>query len=169
MMKKLILCIILLIILGTNIFAQAAATAKTTWDAEEFPLWAHDIRRAEIILFGSFPFAWFTTTFILDIYRSATHEWDNKYFPWPLKPAGAVELTTDEWMTSIYGAAALSVGVAVADYIITQIARKKQIVEESRWTEGDPIIIRKPLNEYTAPPPVEDNPSKPPPNTSGSP
>jgi hypothetical protein len=124
----------------------AAQEAKTNWDDAAFPEWAKDLRRAEIVLFGAFPFAWFTTSFALDVYRSSQHDWDNKYYPWPLKPAGAIELTDGEWWTTIYGSVILSIGVAAADYVIQRIKRGKQVEEEKKWAEGDPIIIREPMN-----------------------
>jgi hypothetical protein len=106
-----------------------------------------DIHRSEVVLFGSFPFAWFTATFFMDLYRSSQHDWNDKYYPWPLKPAGAIDMSNDEYITCLYISAALSIGVAIADHLVISIKRFIADKKNRQYPEGEPIIIRRPLYE----------------------
>jgi hypothetical protein len=90
------------------------------------PLWLRDMRRAEIIAFGSFPMTLFWTSFFFDLYRSASHGWDRRYAPWPFKSAGAVEMTSGELSMMFTIAISSSVLAAVADHFIMRYRRSKE-------------------------------------------
>jgi len=91
----------------------------------EFPQWAKDLRRGEIIAFGSFPIMVFFSKLFLDIYRTAAHNWDNSYAPWPFTGPHSVSFTSDE-VKLMFGVAALaSVLVSVTDHFIIRHKRKK--------------------------------------------
>jgi hypothetical protein len=142
----------LLPVLAVTLFLAAVPVRGQTVAAakKESPQWAKDLRRAEIVFFGAFPFTWFNTTFWLDVYRSSQHDWDSKYYPWPLKPAGAIDKTTDEYFLSIYISAALCVGISLVDQIIIHTRRAREAKRNEQYPEGDPIIIRRPLFEDEA-------------------
>jgi hypothetical protein len=131
---------------GGAVWAQNAKNTVTPYDAGEFPQWAKDLRRFEVIAFGSFPFAFFTASFITDSARFFQHNYNMAYAPWPLKPAGAYDPTTEEKLTTIGAAVALSISVAVIDFIIVQIKRHKQ---RKAYTQpaDNPIIIRSPMEK----------------------
>jgi len=57
-----------------------------------------------------------------------------RYAPWPLKSAGAVELSNDEFKKTIYLAAGVSVGLALIDLLIVNIKR----ANERKRTENLP-------------------------------
>jgi hypothetical protein len=135
MMKNIFLAVIISFLLLSPVF-QAAAQSNTGtssgFDTTDFPQWAKDLRRWDIILFGSFPFAMFTATFFHDMYR-----WNNangmdfseagrRYAPWPLKSAGAVEMTKEEYERTIWAAVGLSVAVAVTDLIIHKAKQNRE-------------------------------------------
>ncbi|MDR0998191.1 MAG: hypothetical protein LBL70_03910 [Treponema sp.] len=121
------------------------------FDTSEFPLWAKDLRRAEIVTFGSFPFTVFFSTFAADMWRCYSHDWDPLYAPWPAKPPGAINMTQDELAVTLTVAAALSVAIAVTDFSIVQIRRHREKQRVKNLPAGSPIrIIRKPAAEDEA-------------------
>jgi hypothetical protein len=117
-------------------------TAETQKPA--LPQWARDLRRAEIIAFGAFPFMMFFATFSVDTYRSATHDWDSRYYPWPAKGPGAIAMDRDEHVLTLQIAIAGSLLVALADQIILQTKRARAEKQRLDLPEGDLIILRKP-------------------------
>jgi hypothetical protein len=113
------------------------------FDTTEFPLWTKDLRRAEIVTFGSFPFTVFFTTFATDMWRCYSHDWDPLYAPWPAKPPGAINMTQNELAVTLTVAAALSVAIAVTDFSIVQIRRHRERQRVKKLPAGSPIIITK--------------------------
>jgi hypothetical protein len=89
------------------------------------PLWLKDLRRAEIVAFGSFPLTIFWTSFFLDLYRTSSHGWDNRYAPWPFKGAGAVSMTNQEIAMMFAIAISSSVIIAVVDHFILRYRRSR--------------------------------------------
>jgi hypothetical protein len=134
---------------GSGSSAQASSGSlkpSLGFDMSEFPLWAKDLRRAEIVAFGSFPFSMFFTTFAMDTWRCFSHDWDPLYAPWPAKPPGAINMTQDELGMTIAIAAAVSVAIAVTDFSIVQIKRHQEKQRMKKLPAGSPItIIQKPL------------------------
>ena len=129
---------------GSGIPGTAGTAAATTSPLSTAPQWVKDLRRAEIVAFGSLPLTIFWTTFVIDMYRYGTHGWDTRYAPWPIKSSGAIDMTTSE-MKMMFGIAiSSSVLIAVADHIIVRYKRsKKRSVE--------PVIqrLQKPGTEPT--------------------
>jgi len=127
----------------------------------QLPQWAKDMRRWEIVAFGSFPFTMFFATFGMDTYRYAGTGWnDTRYAPWPLKSAGAVEMTNKEYETTMIIAASLSAVIAVADLIIVQVKRNKARQYAESLPVGTTIITRRswpPVNEPEELPEEADN------------
>jgi hypothetical protein len=120
-----------------------------TKSSSDFPLWAKDLRRGEIIAFGSFPFTMFTSTFAVDTVRYFQHDRRSEYLPWPFKGAGAVETSRDDREKALVIAIAASVAIAVIDFTIVQIKRnrEKKMVERQN-NGGEQIrITRSPLAE----------------------
>jgi hypothetical protein len=90
---------------------------------EEFPQWAHDLRRGEIIAFGSLPFTLFFVKTAIDSFRYADNDWDRRYAPWPLKSTGAIEMDEGQRIAALVAAGVGSVLLAVVDHIIVKIRR----------------------------------------------
>jgi hypothetical protein len=132
------------------------ALPATQFDTSEFPQWAKDLRRGEIVAFGSFPFAFFFATISMDLYRSATHDWDRRYAPWPAKPAGSIDMTKDEQIRTLGLAAGGAVLIALTDYAIERYKRSKAEKRSRELPAGTPIIIRKPLDEKEVPAEAEE-------------
>ena len=130
--------------------AQTVANTSTA-PATKWPQWARDLRRGEIVLFGSFPFAMFTATFFMDMDRwskANNMDWSDegrRYAPWPLKSAGAIAMDSSDQELTITVAVSLSAAIAVADYIIVLIKRDKARRKAEALPVGSSIIIRTPL------------------------
>jgi hypothetical protein len=126
---------------GTPISAYNKAGKQ---EKPEFPQWVRDLRRAEIVTFGSFPFMMFVSTFSMDTYRYFSHDNNLQYAPWPFKSAGAVEMNTDEFTISLLAAIGGSLAIALADHIIVRVKRAKVERERLNLPEGEVIELRKP-------------------------
>jgi hypothetical protein len=126
--KKILIPLVFFIALS-SLNAQSAppqsALPATHFDTSEFPQWARDLRRGEVVAFGSFPFAFFFASMSIDLYRSATHDWDRRYAPWPITPAGAIDMTQDEQFLALGLAAGGAVLIALTDYAIVRYKRYK--------------------------------------------
>ena len=133
-----------------QVTAQSGADTQPppAFDMTDFPQWAKDIRRWEIIAFGAFPFSMFTITFFTDLYRwndaNGMDFNDRRYAPWPLKSAGAVEMTKEEYERTILLAAGLSMTVALADFIIVKVKQRKRQRQLESMPAGVVIIERTP-------------------------
>jgi len=121
-----------------------------TFDATGFPQWVKDMRRWDIIAFGSFPFAMFTTIFFTDLFRWGNangmnfSEEGRRYAPWPLKSAGAIEMTKEEYERSIWIAVGISAAIALADFIIVKIRQSRERRRIENAPSGSAIIDRMP-------------------------
>ena len=145
---------VLFFISFSTLCAQASTPdpnmVSSQFDTTDFPQWAKDLRRAEIIAFGSFPFAYFFSNFAYNTYRWSNNEWDTRYAPWPITSAGGIEQTKDEKIVTLGIAAGGAILIALVDYGIMRYKRSKLERENSQLPEGTPIIIRRPLLEEDA-------------------
>jgi len=134
-MKKIFFLIILVSLLFNAVYkteAQSLSTTKpteSTYKTSDLPQWVKDFRRFDIIAFGIFPFSMFFVTTATDLIRwkNANNfnfsEEGRRYAPWPLKSAGAAELSNEEFKKTIYIAAGVSLGLALIDLTIVNIKR----------------------------------------------
>jgi len=132
MMKNIFFASVLFFLLFMPQFEALAqdTQAPIVFDMTDLPQWARDLRRFDIIAFGTFPFTMFAVTFITDLIR-----WNNangmnfndlRYAPWPLKSAGAIDMTGEEYGRTILLAAGLSLALALTDFIIIKIRRSNE-------------------------------------------
>jgi len=135
-MKRIFFLLILFSLLFNltyQVQAQSLSTDKTT-EAKplELPQWVKDFRRFDIITFGSFPFSIFFVTTVTDLIRwgkdsnFSFSEEGRRYAPWPLKSAGAVEMTSEDYARTILIAVGVSVTIALIDLIIVKAKRAKE-------------------------------------------
>jgi hypothetical protein len=104
--------------------AQATA-APTPYVDEEFPEWALELRRFEIITIGAFPIALFFTSFGFDSYDfffnpDITIRFNPAYAPWPFG-AGRT-LTQDEIVTRVLVALSVSAVIGFIDWLILELS-----------------------------------------------
>ena len=129
------------------LFTIHAVEAQTQMPFEFFkpethPQWLKDLRRAEIVTFGSLPFTMFASSFIVDGVRFLSHGANTLYAPWPFKPAGAIDMNDTEKAITISAAVLSSIVIAIVDHIIV---RHKRNQVESTKQDDDAVIIRTPL------------------------
>jgi hypothetical protein len=128
-------------------------TASSIFVSDNVPQWVKDLRRWEIVAFGSIPFTMLTATFAMDMYRwqnengMDTSDVGRRYAPWPLKSAGAVVMEGKEQETVFIIAASLSVGIAMADQVIVQIKRYRARKKAEALPVGTVIITKQPWSE----------------------
>jgi hypothetical protein len=152
------------LLLAMPVFLVPAQTSSTTgtnsttssyFDLSDSPQWVKDLRRWEIVAFGTIPFAMFTATFWMDMYR-----WNKangidfsdagrRYAPWPMKSTGAIAMEPGEIERTLIIAASLCITVAFADLIITQIKRAKERKRVEALPHNTTTINRRPLQEDT--------------------
>ena len=149
--RKIILFVLMAIVPALYIPAQT--DIPTILGSPNIPQWVKDLRRWEIVAFGSIPFTMFTATFAMDMYRwqqangmEFTDE-GRRYAPWPMKSAGAVVMKRKEQENVFVIAASLSVAIAVADQVIVQVKRHKERKKAEALPVGTTIINRQPMPE----------------------
>jgi len=144
------------LLLAMPVLLVPAQTNDTTtskfFDLSGAPQWVRDLRRWEIVAFGSIPFAMFTASFGMDMYRwdkANGMDWSDsgrRYAPWPLKSAGAIAMEPKEIETTLLIAAGLCVTAAFVDLIITQIKRAKERKRAEVLPQNATTITRTPSN-----------------------
>ena len=145
---------LLLLLLALPVIGIPAQTTTETapppFIRETSPQWAKDVRRWNIVAFGSIPFTMLTATFAMDMYRWSNANGMNftdegrRYAPWPLKSAGAIAMDSKEQEVTLLMAAGLSVTIAVVDAIIVQAKRRKAQKKADALPVGTTIITRMP-------------------------
>ncbi|MCX7656439.1 MAG: hypothetical protein N2Z76_07940 [Treponemataceae bacterium] len=149
-MKRKALLMVVLFLLWSGafpLFSQSTGVSSSpipeAYTKEEFPQWLQDLRRFEVIAFGSIPFTIFFATTGIDSYRWASHSWDQRYAPWPLKPAGAIEMNESQRLLALGIGIGVSLLIATVDYWIHTSKRQRQEVE-LRIPPPNIIIEQKP-------------------------
>jgi hypothetical protein len=142
-MKKTRFVALALLIAQAGILAAQTppSPAELNITTEEFPLWAKDLRRAEIVTFGSLPFTIFLTTFVVDCIRWGSNGWNTSYAPWPIKDqANAVEMDLNDRFICLGVGFAGALVVALVDYIVVQVKRNNAGKQAGELGPGDPIL-----------------------------
>jgi len=113
-----------LLVLALPVAAQQAGAGDgepEEYKEEEFSPFLRNLRRAEIVMFGSFPITLFLTLEVFDIYRYIDHYSDPdlyRYTPWPIRSADPAPYERREIAGILVSAVSASMLIAVADYII---------------------------------------------------
>ena len=128
MSKKMLVFSLLLFLCfssSNRLWAQTdnQSTGSHQFDMTGFPQWARDLRRAEIVAFGSFPFMYLFTNVGI----------------------GLAGLDQNERGRTLGIAAGGAVLVAIVDFGIERYKRSARNREISRLPDGTPVIIRSPM------------------------
>lgn len=116
-MKRVTACLLFCMLLFPLSAAEPETTEAVPYSPDEFQPWQKDLRRAEIIAFGSLPFVTFMTSLGYDVFRYYTHNQRDEYLPWPLKDNDIAEpLSQDEQKRILLISVGISVGVALFDF-----------------------------------------------------
>lgn len=114
--------------------ASAPAAEPEPYTRDEFPEWALNVRRGEIIAFGALPVALLVSNLLYDLGRFVVKsveagEIDTQYAPWFFGPPNKPPLSSDEKKVVFSVGVSLSVGVAIADYLL---GRRESVGESGR-------------------------------------
>ncbi len=141
--RKLALVLIALAVLAGSVYSQQQTDVGSDTDPEgyteqEFSPFLRDLRRAEIVMLGTFPMTLFLSLEAYDIYRFAASGGAPEYAPWPFRPPGAVGYDwKDESRWILLAALSTSVLITAADYIVSRVKAKRELedVREGRGLE----------------------------------
>lgn len=119
--KKIFLLCIAMFCLSAQIFAQSESTTPVPYEENEFPMWAHELRRAEIITFGSMPFVSIGVTLGYGLFLYARQEIPSIPNPFSSRSSS---FTADQTRNIVLMTAGISIGYGLTDFLINHIRRK---------------------------------------------
>lgn len=123
-MKRTVAAITLVSFLAAATWAQS--DEPVPYEEEEFPRWALDLRRGEIIFFGTLPFSLFFTSLGYSLIRYGINNFDPAYAPTLVPGPNTVPLSQEEIVGVILTGVGLSLLAALADFIIGRILDKRE-------------------------------------------
>ena len=100
------------------------------YDPDEFALWAHDLRRFEIVAIGSYPITFFATSLIYDFSVYAVNDFNPAYSMGSQRDGSDIGLI-------VGSAACVSLVIATVDLIISMNKRKKTEKSELKENESE--------------------------------
>ena len=110
-----------MIFISSYVFSQESKKSTDTYspyEPSEFPLWAQDLRRFEIVFFGTVPFSFLYASAGYSIYTYASHSWDPAFAPALLGNRTPPLLTNSQKVQIIGISLGLSTAAAVLDFFI---------------------------------------------------
>ena len=125
------LIFLVLVVLAMPVFAQQTVEADTEpqeYGEDEFSPFLRNLRRAEIVMFGSFPLTLFLTLEVFDIYRLIENRGtpdSYKYVFWPYRSSDPAPYSSGEIAGILVTALSTSLLIAVADFIIGSVKEKR--------------------------------------------
>lgn len=116
-----LVALLLLVCVGGSLTLFAENRPPAPYTADEFPGWALDLRRGEIVAIGVFPISLLASRLLYDVvrfgYQSArSGEFRQDYAPWFFAPPDAPELTDGERVGILIGAVGISLTIALVDF-----------------------------------------------------
>jgi hypothetical protein len=120
------LCIFVLLFASLQLTFGEEIKEPVPYKEDEFPQWLKDLRRAEIVFFGTLPFTLLVSMQGYEIARFYIHDQDPLYTPWPFRSAQAPPYTFEEQMTVVGTALVISGLLALADYILGKINHREE-------------------------------------------
>ena len=119
-MRPFIIILLLIIVITIPLFSGESLPEYEPYEDDEFPQWAKDLRRYEIIFFGTIPFTFFFSSFSYDFYRYASNNFDQTLAPAILGNKTPPVKTHNEKLQIIAVSVSLSAVLALVDYLLGQ-------------------------------------------------
>lgn len=112
--------ILIILLLFFSIFSVFGETLPVyePYKEEEFPKWALDLRRAEVIFFGTIPFTFFASSLSYDLYIYTSNSFNSKFTPALFGNTTPPILTNNEKVQIIMVSVSFSAFLAVLDYLL---------------------------------------------------
>lgn len=110
-------------------------TRPVPYDPEEFPLWAQDLRRGEIIALGAFPLSMIVVSLSYELGRFGYQsiragEVKGEYAPWFFSTSQSATFDNGERIGLVLTSSIVSVGVSIVDHVLAR--RERKLDEGSR-------------------------------------
>lgn len=145
-LKRIAFCT--LIIFSFSLVAFAEPTVKIEpYTQDEFPSWAQDIRRTEIVTLGSLPFTTLGVTLGYSLYRYASNGFNPEYIPNPFAKSATGSLSSKEQIGIVLTSVGISAVIGLVDLTIRLIQRSVEKKEAIR--QRDDTLIITPLSDST--------------------
>jgi len=156
------LCLLFVLSLATSTYAQSNKLQPEPYEPGEFPEWAVDLRRAEIITVGSFPLSYLFASFAFDIGRyvdklGTDPENASDYAPLFFGNTFKKAYTQDQQVGVVLGAIGVSVVIAIVDFILGQDEKAKQRERDERRAAAAALLNQQ--NQASSSPQPEPSPS----------
>ena len=157
-LKRIAFCT--LIIFSYSLVAFAEPTVEIEpYTQDEFPSWAQDIRRTEIVTLGSLPFTTLGVTLGYSLYRYASNGFNPEYIPNPFAKSATGSLSSKEQIGIVLTSVGISAVIGLVDLTIRLIQRSAAKKEASRQRDNTLIItpLSASLQEFTGDIQVQDS------------
>lgn len=122
-MKKSFIVLLLIFFCGLSVLSgqqlpPSDPLLPEDYSPEEFPLWAHDLRRYEVVAIGSYPITFFASSLIYDFSMYAANDFNPSYSMGSQRDSRDISII-------IGSAVCVSLVIATVDLIINTSRRKK--------------------------------------------
>ena len=107
---------LLLVCFNLSARGEESEHVPEPYTEEEFADWMHNLRRFEIITFGTLPFTFLLSFFIYDVARYVASGYESDYRP--ISNPNPVHYTNSEKIGIVIAACSASVLIALTDFII---------------------------------------------------
>lgn len=121
--------------LATNCFAENT-TEAVPYEKNEFPPVLKNLRRAEIITFGSLPFVSLTSSLVYSFIRYGASG-GKAEFPNPFSTNNA--FSTKEHVGLLLTSLGISFGIGLTDFIVQSVKHKR--AQKTQLLKNDPISV----------------------------
>ena len=127
MTRRIVAAALLVLLLPATLASQEVdpgeGVSPEPYQPEEFPGWARDLRRGQIIALGVFPVYLLLTQLTYDLVRFSVRsaragEFERESAPWFFAPPGVQRFSQEENVIILSISAIVSVVFAVADYAL---------------------------------------------------
>lgn len=152
--KILLINLICVLIACLPVFADDTSTTAEPYTQNEFPQWAYDLRRTEIISFGSLPFVTLGVTLGMGTYKYVNGEISS--FPNPFNKSSST-YTTDEQIKIIKLSSTISIGLGITDLVINLIQRSNKERRLKKIQESKEKVSVTPLSPEEAGELIKEN------------
>lgn len=137
--NKFLFALIFALILPASVFS-AESTTPEPYTFEEFPQWAHDLRRTEIITFGSLPMVTIGTSLVYGGILYGTGQLSS--FPNPFSKDSSASLSSDQQLQTFYISLGVSALLGIVDLIITLVQRhsSQSRLQQIQMNQSHPVV-----------------------------
>lgn len=98
-------------------------TEPLPYEELEFPSWAHDVRRFEVVFFGAVPLTYILTSLVYDFSLYASHDFDTEY-------GMGTQRSQDDLRFMLAVTVSLSAGIALTDWVVGRARKNRRAPQE---------------------------------------